>query len=380
MRVYLDNGGTTKVDPKVLKAMIPYFSEKYGNASSLHRYGREAKKALDEAREAIAKKINADPSEIIFTSGGTESDNLAIRGVAYANRHLGKHIITTKIEHPAVLNTCKSLVEEGFEVTYLDVDREGFVNLKTLEKAIRKDTILVSIMHANNEIGTIQDIGKIGKICRRKRTLFHTDAVQSFTKVPIDVKKMRMDLLSLSSHKIHGPKGVGALYVRKGVKIKPLLTGGPHEFRMRAGTENIPGIVGFAKASELTGKDEIKRMTYLRDKLISGLLSIPGAKLNGPKGRKRLCNNVNVSFKGVEGESLLTYLDAKGICVSTGSACSSREEKESHVLQAIGVDSECIMGSIRLTLSKFTTEREIEYVIKTTKEIVEHLRKVSGSL
>ncbi len=378
MHVYLDNASTTKVDPKVTKAMLPYFSEKFGNASSLHRSGREAKKALEHSRGTIAKKINAEPSEIIFTSGGTESDNLALRGAAYANKHLGKHIITTKIEHPAVLNTCNSLIGEGFEVTYLDVDKEGFVDLDKLKKSIKKETILVSIIHGNSEIGTIQDIKKIGEICRKKRTLFHTDVVQSFTKVPIDVRKMRIDLLSISSHKIHGPKGMGALYIRKGTKIKPQSTGGPHEFKLRAGTENIPGAVGLAKAVETMEDNDIKRMRFLRDRLISGLLSIPDSVLNGPKGNKRLPNNVNVSFKGVEGESLLTYLDTKGICISTGSACSSKEEGPSHVLKAIDVDEDCIMGSIRLTLSKFTTKEEIDYTIKSVKEVVKHLRKISA--
>jgi cysteine desulfurase len=378
MHVYLDNGSTTKVDPKVLKAMIPYFSEKFGNASSPHRHGREARKALQRSRSTIAEKINADPSEIIFTSGGTESDNLAIRGVADANKHLGKHIITTKIEHPAVLNTCNSLIGEGFNVTFLDVDKEGFVDLKALEKTIKKETILVSIIHGNNEIGTIQDVKKIGEICKRKRTLFHIDAVQSFAKVPIDVKKMNIDLLSVSSHKIHGPKGVGALYVRKGTKIKPQSTGGSHEFKKRAGTENIHGVVGLAKAVEFMGKEDVNRMKSLRDRLISGLLSVPDSRLNGPKGNKRLSNNVNVSFKRIEGESLLTYLDTKGICVSTGSACASEKEGPSHVLKAINVDDECIMGSVRLTLSKFTTREEIDYTVKSVKQIVKHLRRISA--
>lgn len=378
MHVYLDNGSTTKVDPKVLKAMIPYFSEKFGNASSPHRHGREARKALQRSRSTIAEKINADPSEIIFTSGGTESDNFAIRGIADANKHLGKHIITTKIEHPAVLNTCNSLIGEGFNVTFLDVDKEGFVDMKTLEKTIKKETILVSIIHGNTEIGTIQDVKKIGEICKRKRTLFHIDAVQSFAKLPIDVRKMNIDLISVSSHKIHGPKGVGALYVRKGTKIKPQSTGGPHEFKKRAGTENIHGVVGLAKAVEFMGKEDLDRMKSLRDRLISGLLSVPDSRLNGPKGNKRLSNNVNVSFKRIEGESLLTYLDTKGICVSTGSACASEEEGPSHVLKAINVDDECIMGSVRLTLSRFTTREEIDYTVKSVKQIVKHLRRISA--
>ncbi|MEM5871493.1 MAG: cysteine desulfurase family protein [Candidatus Aenigmatarchaeota archaeon] len=377
MLVYLDNGATTKIDPRVLKAMETYFTKNYGNASSLHQLGRDAKKAIEESRDVIAKIMNAEAHEIIFTSGGTESDNLAIRGIAYANRNKGKHIITTKIEHPAVLNTCKSLSTEGFDVTFLDVDGEGFVNLEDLENSIRKDTILVSIIHGNNEIGTIQNLKEIGEICRKNGVIFHTDAVQSFTKVPIDVKRMNIDLLSISSHKIHGPKGVGALYVREDVKIKPLSTGGPHEFGLRPGTENVPGIVGFATATKLIKKSDIERMTKLRDRLIKGLLSIENSRLNGPK-KNRLCNNANISFKGVEGEALLMYLDAKGICVSTGSACSSQEEGPSHVLKAIGVEDEYILGSLRFTLSKFTNAKEIEYAIKITKETVSHLRNVSG--
>ncbi len=377
MEAYLDNGATTRLDPRVLKAMMPFFSKAYGNASSLHKAGRDAKKAMDFAREVIARKLNAEPSEIIFTSGGTESDNLALRGVAHAYVQKGKHIITTKIEHPAVINTCKALAEEGFDVTFLDVDDEGFLSLSSLEKAMRRDTILVSVIHGNNEIGTVQDVAKIGGLCKSKGVLFHTDAVQSFAKIPIDVKRMGIDLLSISGHKLNGPKGIGALFIRKGTMLKPTYAGGPHELGIRPGTENIPGIVGLAKAAELIGQKEIKRMVVLRDRLIKGLLSISDSQLNGARS-ERLCNNVNVSFRGVEGEALLMYLDTKGVRVSTGSACSSREEGPSHVLQAIGVDPECVMGSIRLTLSKFTTQKEIDYAIKATQETVAHLRKVSG--
>ncbi|NIO21339.1 MAG: aminotransferase class V-fold PLP-dependent enzyme [Candidatus Aenigmarchaeota archaeon] len=381
MRVYLDNAATTMTDQKVVKAMLPYFSEKFGNAASIHQFGKEAKKAVERARSIIAKKINADPSEIVFTSGGTESDNLALRGIAHANKHLGNHIITSKIEHPAILNTCNSLMEEGFEIKLLDVDNEGFVDLKALEKAITKKTILVSIMHANNEIGTVQPLDKIGQICKKHRVLFHTDAVQSFTKVPIDVKKMHVDLLSLSGHKIHGPKGIGALFVRKGVKLREEVTGGRHESGLRAGTENVPGIVGLGKAVDLTKETDIKKMKKLRDRLIGKLLKIKGSKLNGPKGNGRLCNNVNVGFRGVEGESLMMYLDTKGIASSTGSACSNLLVKEggiSHVLQAVCEDLEFASGSIRLTLSKFNTDEEIGYTIESIKEVVEHLRKISG--
>jgi len=380
MKVYLDNGATTRADPKVVKAMTPFFLDKYGNASGFHQFGKEAKEAVEHSRYIIAKKINADPSEIVFTSGGTESDNLAIRGVAKANKHLGNHIITSKIEHPAVLNTCNSLIEEGFEVTLLDVDEEGFVDLKALEKSITKKTILVSVMHANNEIGTIQSLEKIGKICKKRRIFFHTDAVQSFTKIPIDVRKMHIDLLSISSHKIHGPKGVGALFIRKGVKIEEQITGGQHESGLRAGTENVPGIVGFGKAVELAKEAYINKMKKLRDKLISELLKIKGSKLNGAKGEKRLCNNVNVGFRGVEGESLMMYLDTKGIASSTGSACANLIEEggTSHVLQAVCKDLEFATGSIRLTLSRFNTEKEMDYTIKYVKEIVKHLRNISG--
>jgi cysteine desulfurase len=377
MEAYLDNGATTRLDPRVTKVMMPYFSKAYGNASSLHKPGRDAKKATDLAREIIAKKLNAEAGEIIFTSGGTESDNLAIRGAAYANRGKGKHIITTKIEHPAVLNTCRSLANEGFEVTFLDVDSEGFVSLQSLEKAVRKDTLLVSVIHGNNEIGTIQDIERIGTLCRQRGVLFHTDAVQSFSKVPIDVKRMSIDLLSISGHKLNGPKGIGALFVRSGVKLTPISYGGHQESGLRPGTENIPGIVGLAKAAELIGPREIKQMAKLRDALVKGLLSIHESYLNGPR-RERLCNNANVSFKGVEGEALLMYLDTKGVRVSTGSACSSRDEGPSHVLSAINADPECIMGSLRFTLSKFTTRKEIDYAVKATQETVAHLRKVSG--
>ena len=376
MKVYLDNGATTKTAPEVVEAMQPYFTDKYGNASSLHYFGREAKGALDKAREIIAKKINASPEEIIFTSGGTESDNLAIKGTVYAHKDRGNHIITSQIEHPAVLGAYSVLEREGFKVIYIGVDKNGFVKLDQLEKAITDKTILVSVMHANNEIGTIQPIKEIGDICRKHKVIFHTDAVQSFTKVPIDVKKINVDLISLSSHKIHGPKGVGALFVRKGTKLKKLADGGGHEFHLRAGTENIPGIIGFAKAIELVSDMDLKQMTKLRDKLINGLLKIPHTQVNGSK-ENRLVNNVNISFNYVEGESLLMYLDDKGIAVSTGSACSSHSLKPSHVLMALGLKAEVAHGTIRFTLSKYTTDKEIEYTIKSVKEVVEKLRRFS---
>ena len=372
----MDNAATTQVALEVAKAMQTYFTKVYGNASSLHTFGRDAKDALEHSREVIAKKINALPEEIIFTSGGTESDNLAIRGIAY---NFGKgHIITSKIEHPAVLGMCNKLEKEGFKITYLNVDKEGFVDLEQLKRSITKDTILVSIMHANNEIGTIQDIEAIGRICKEKNIIFHTDAVQSFTKVPIDVKKVNVDLISMSSHKIHGPKGVGALFIRNDLKrkIKKQSFGGHQEFDLRAGTENIPGIVGFAKAVEISKEKDIKNMIKLRDKLINGLLEIKNTQLNGSKGR-RLCNNVNISFNFIEGESILLQLDMKGIAVSTGSACSSQSLQPSHVLMAIGLKHEVAHGTIRFTLSRYNTEKEIDYTIKAVKKIVENLRKMS---
>ncbi len=375
MRVYMDNGATTVVAPEVAKEIQDYMTKKYGNASSLHSFGEEANEALERAREIIAKKLNAEPDEIIFTSGGTESDNLAIKGAAYASNK--KHIITTKIEHPAVLNACETLQREGYKITYLKVDREGFINLNELENAITDDTAVVSVIHANNEIGTVQDIEKIGEICKKKGVVFHTDAVQSFTKVAIDVKKINVDLISISSHKIHGPKGIGALYVRKGTKIRKLMDGGPHEKNLRAGTENVSGAVGFAKAVELTNEKQIKNMERLRDKLIGGILKqVPETMLNGSK-TKRLCNNANITFKKIEGESLLLLLNEKGIAVSTGSACSSKSLEPSHVLLAIGLKHEEAHGSIRFTISRYTTQKEIDYAIKEAKEAAKKLRQIS---
>jgi len=374
MEVYLDNGATTKVDEKVVKEMNNFFLNKYGNASSLHNKGREAKEALENSRKIIAKEINANKNEIVFTSGGTESNNLAIKGVAYLNK--GKHIITTKIEHHSVHRTVEELEKEGFKASYLNVDKKGFVDLEELKNSINEDTVLVSIILANNEIGTIQDIEKIGKICKENKVLFHVDAVQALTKIDIDVKKQNIDLLSMSSHKIHGPKGVGALYVNEKIKIKKLFNGGDQENKLRAGTENIPGIVGFAKAVKIADKKDVKKMEKLRDRLIEGALEIEDSWLNGDR-KKRLCNNVNLSFKYIEGEALGGYLDTKGICSSTGSACSSTNLKPSHVLTAIGLKPEEAHGSIRLTLSKYTTEKEIDYTIKQLKKIVKKLRRMS---
>ncbi len=374
-KIYLDNGASTKVDPKVVEAMKPYFTEKYGNPSSIHSFGREAKKALENSRKIIAKSINAKQEEIIFTSGGTESNNLALKGIAFANKDKN-HIITTKIEHDCVLESAKWLETQGFKVTYLNVDKEGFVNPKDLEKAITDKTILVSIIHGNNEIGTIQDLEALGKICKKHNVLFHTDACQSYTKTEIDVEKQNLNLVSLNAHKIHGPKGVGALYIREGTKITPLQHGGGHEFSLRSGTENIAGIVGFAEAVKLADKGYINYMTKLRDKLIKGVLKIPNVKLNGPR-EKRLCNNANFSFKSIEGESIIGRLDLEGVSASTGSACSSKTLEPSHVLLAIGLTREDAHGSLRLSLSRFTKEEDIDCVIKILPNIVKKLRSIS---
>jgi cysteine desulfurase len=356
--------------------MQPFFIEKYGNASSIHSFGEEAKDALENARQLIANYINAEPEQIIFTSGGTESDNLAIKGTAYALKNKGKHIITSKFEHPAVLECCQALEKEGFEVSYLGVSKDGFVNAEELKKAIRDDTILVTIMHANNEIGTVQDIEKIGKICSEKEVVFHTDAVQSLGKAPLDVKEVNVDLVSFSAHKIHGPKGIGAVFVRNKKQLQPLLYGGAQEFGVRPGTENVSGAVGFAKAVDMLSETDVKKMTELRDCLIEKLLEIPEACLNGSR-ENRLCNHVNVSFSHIEGESILLGLDDKGVAVSTGSACTSKKLEPSHVLLAMGINPEDAHGSIRLSLSKYTTQEEIDYVIKSVKEVVESLRKIS---
>jgi len=377
MKIYADYAATTPVDSKVLEAMRPYFTERFGNASSLHFWGEEAKKALDESRAIIARALGVKPEEIIFTSGGTESNNLALKGVAFANRKKGKHIVTTAIEHHCVIHACKRLEKQGFSVTYLPVDKEGVVNPKDVEKAIQKDTILVSVMYANNEVGTIQPIKEIAEICKRHNVLFHTDAVQAFGKIHLDMKNI--DLLSISSHKIYGPKGVGALYIRKGTEIEPILDGGGHEFGLRSGTENVAGIVGFAKATELIFKNldkEAKRQIKLRDRLIERVLKIPNTTLNGHR-TKRLPNNANFRFKFIEGESLILRLSEKGIAASTSSACSSKTLEPSHVLLAMGVPKADAHGSLRITIGKNTTEKDIVYIVKTLKKIVEELRRIS---
>ena len=373
--IYLDNAASTKVDERVLKTMIPYFDEKYGNASSVHIIGQEAKRALEESRDTIASSIGAKSDEIVFTSGGTESNNFALKGLFFANPDK-KHILVSKIEHDCILNTCKWLEKLGARITYLDVDSEGFVNPEDVKKAITKDTLVVSIIHGNNEIGTIQDLESIGKICREKGVYFHTDACQSYTKTILNVKKQNLDMVTLNSHKIHGPKGVGALYIREGIKITPLMHGGGHERGFRSGTENVSGIVGFAKAVKISTSREISKMQDLRDMLIEGILKIPNTRLNGSK-TKRLANNVNVSFNNIEGEAIGSYLEAYNICSSTGSACASHSLQKSHVLKAIGLTDSQINSSIRLSLSKLTTKEEIEKVLAILPKIVEKLRNIS---
>ncbi len=378
-KIYLDHAATTPVAKEVLETMKPYFSEKFGNASTLYSIGKEAKEALNRSRKTIARIINARANEIIFTSGGTESDNLAIKGIAFANKDKGNHIITSKIEHKAIINTCKWLEKQGFKVTYVSVDKNGLINPEDIERAITNKTIIVSIMQANNEIGTIQNLAEIGKICRKHKIYFHTDAVQSFCKIPINVKSMYIDILSASSHKIYGPKGVGMLYINRKVNIDPLLHGGNHEYGMRSGTENIAGIVGFAKAAEIISqnmKKEGERQIKLRDKLITEVNKIKDAHFNGHP-TQRLPNNINFWFKGVEGEALLFRLDGKNICASTQSACSSYELKPSHVLTAIGLAAEQSHGSLRFTLGKDNKEQDIDYVIEVLPKIIKSLRRIS---
>lgn len=376
-RIYLDNAATTMVDPKVVEAMVPFFTRSYGNASSLHYFGREANEALEKSRETIAKKLNCRASEIVFTSGGSEADNLALIGCAIANKGKGNRVIVSQIEHPAVFNAAEFLKQSGFEVVFIPVDKNAFVKMDELRKAITPDTIVVSVMHANNEVGTVQPIQEIAELCKAKNVLFHTDAVQSFTKKKIDLKELPADLVSLSSHKIHGPKGVGALFVRGGTKIRPLVYGGPHENKMRAGTENIAGIVGFAKAVELAKESEAKKMLALRDRLIKRVLEIPASHLNGDAS-KRLCNNTHFRFDRIEGEALLLKLDDRGVAASTGSACSSKSLLPSRVLLAMGLTHVQAHGSLRLSLSRFTTTTEVDYAAEILPGIVEELRAISA--
>ena len=379
--IYLDNNDTTILLPEALDAMLPYFREKYGNPASLHALGLEAENAINDSRNIVATALGARPEEIIFTSGATESNNLAIIGAALARKDKGIHLITSTVEHSSVINVMQRLAKEGFELEVLPVDSEGFVNPDELKKLIRPDTILVSIVHANHEIGTIQDITSIGEICREKGIWFHTDAAQSFCKEPLDVSILPVDLVSLNSHKLHGPKGVGALFIRKGIRIKRLMEGAFQERNLRPGTENVPAIVGFAKAVELISKDAAEQrlnMQNLRDRLIAGLLAIPKTKLNGPTGDKRLCNNVDVLFHYIEGEAILMHLNLRGIGVSSGSACSSKTLEPSPILTAIGLKHEESHGSIRFSLSRFTTTEEIDFTIEQTCQVVETLRAMSA--
>ena len=379
-RIYLDNAATTAVSPEVLEAMLPYFTQCFGNPSSIHSTGRDARRAVDAARRQVAGAIGAQPQEIYFTAGGSESDNWAIKGTAFARRNKGNHIITSAIEHHAVLHTCAWLEKQGFEVTYLPVDEFGRVRVEDVEKAITDKTILITIMAANNEIGTIQPIEEIGRLAHDKGILFHTDAVQAIGAMPIDVNAMHIDMLSMSGHKFHGPKGIGALYIRKGVKIDQYLHGGAQERGQRAGTENLAGIVGMGKAIEIATQhleENARRLTALRDKLIDGILAeIPDVRLNGHR-TQRLPNNVNVSVRYVEGEALLLRLDLAGIAGSSGSACTSGSLDPSHVLLAIGLPHEIAHGSLRLSLGADTTEAEIDEVLDKLPGIVKNLRDMS---
>lgn len=381
MQVYLDYAATTFTAPEVVTAMTPFFTESFGNPSSIYSFSERNRKAIAKARQQVADVIGASADEIFFTSGGTEADNWALKGAAWRGRSKGNHVITTKIEHHAVLHTAQFLQENGFDVTFLDVDAEGRVTLDDIRKAVTEKTILVSVMFANNEIGTIQPVAEIGAFCREKGILFHTDAVQAVAHVPIDVKAMNIDMLSLSAHKFYGPKGVGALYIRKGTRIENFMHGGGQEKGRRATTENVPGIVGLGAAIELTSgrmSESSPRIGKLRDMLIEGVMeSIPHAKLNGAPSSERLPNNANFSFIGIEGETLLLDLDSAGIYGSTGSACSSGSLDPSHVLMAIGLSHELAHGSLRLTLGEEITEEDIQYVLSTLPGIVKHRREMS---
>lgn len=379
--VYLDHSATTPVDQRVVEAMLPFFSMDFGNPNSLHAWGRKARQAVDQARDEVSRLINAEPSEIIFTGGGSEADNIAIKGVAFAKKDKGRHIITSAIEHHAVLDTCKWLEKEGFDITILPVDESGTIRPKELRKAIRPDTILVTIHFANNEIGTVQPIEQLGNICREQGVLFHTDAVQAAGHISIDVKKLPIDLMTMAAHKMYGPKGVGALYIKKGVKIVPLIHGGGQERGLRSGTENTAGIVGFGKAAALASdrlaKDEPEKERNLRDRLIDGILEkIEDAMLTGHR-TERLPFHASFCFRYIEGESLLLRLDALGIGASSGSACTSGSLEPSHVLLAIGLPHEIAHGSLRLTLGKDTSEEDIDYVLENLPKVVESLRAMS---
>ena len=379
-KVYLDNAATTALSPRVLEAMLPYFTQHYGNPSSVHAFGREAKQGLDRARDQVAKALHCDPSEVIFTGCGTESDNTVLLGVAQRYRNKGKHIITTNVEHHAILHTCEYLEKQGYSVTYLPVDQDGLVTAEQVAAAIRPDTILVSIMFANNEVGTIMPIQEIGAVCKEKGVLFHTDAVQAVGHIPVDVQAMHIDMLSLSAHKFHGPKGVGALYCRKGIRLPSYIMGGAQERGRRAGTENVAGIVGLGAAIQLATEqleENRAKMTALRDRLMTGIQArISEVKLNGHP-TNRLPNNVNFSFKYIEGESILLMLDMNGIAASSGSACTSGSLDPSHVLLALGLPHEIAHGSVRLTLGDETTEEDIDYTIDVLEKTVARLRAMS---
>ena len=379
-KIYMDNAATTPVRDEVLEAILPYFKEFYGNASSVYSIAKESKKAMETARAQVAAAIGAKPEEIYFTAGGSESDNMALRGVAEAYAEKGNHIITTKIEHHAILHTAEYLEKNGVEVTYLNVDKYGRISLKELEDAIRPETILISVMFANNEIGSIQPVEEIGRIAREHGVLFHTDAVQAVGHVPIDVDKMNIDLLSMSGHKLGAPKGIGAIYIRKGTRVAPLIFGGAQEKKQRAGTENIPGIVGLGKAAELAVaemEDMTGKLIYLREKLVHGILkAVPHSRLNGHP-IERLPGNCNISFSYIEGESLLLLLDALGVAASSGSACTSGSLDPSHVLMAIGLEHETAHGSLRLTLDRQNTEEEVDFILEKLPPIVQRLRDMS---
>jgi len=379
-KIYLDHNATTPVHPEVLEAMLPFYKDGFGNASSIHSFGREAKVALEESREKVAKFLNADPLEIYFTSGGTESDNLAVKGVAWANKKKGNHIITSQIEHHAVLESCKFLEKEGYEITYLPVDKYGLVDHDELKKSIKKETVLVSIMHANNEMGTIQPIAELAGLAKEKGVYFHTDAVQSTGKMKIDVNELNVDMLSLSAHKFYGPKGVGALYIRRGVRLTPLAHGGHHEKSRRAGTENVPGIVGLAKALEIAHSDmqeEERRLKSLTETFFKKVTErIPDVFLNGHPVL-RIPNTLNLSFKGVEGESIILNLDLKGIGVASGSACTSGSLEPSHVLSAMDVPGDLAQSSLRFSFGRSNSIDDVDYVVQLLPEIISKLRAMS---
>lgn len=376
--VYFDNAATTRLDEDVLKEMMPYLTNKYGNASSIYKLGRESRKAVEDAREKIAEAINAEPEEIYFTAGGSESDNTILRGIAYSYKEKGNHIITSKIEHPAILETCKQLEKEGFEISYVGVDKNGIINLEELENLIKENTILISIMFANNEIGTIQPVEEIGKIAKRHNIIFHTDAVQAVGSVKIDVKQMDIASLSMSAHKFYGPKGIGALYVKKGIRFQKFINGGHQEKNKRAGTENVPAIVGMGKAIEFAYEhldEHTDRIKELRDYYIDEIQKkIPDVIVNGDIN-KRLPGNANISFENVDGEAMLLNLDLKGICASAGSACSSGSLEASHVLLAIGVPADVAHSSLRVSIGKYNTKEEIDYLIDNLVEIVKSCKK-----